>query len=230
MSGKRILIVEDEFIIAANLRQVLVDLGYDVIGHAFDAQEALDLLRQNVVDLVLIDIRLGSGMDGIELAALIRAESAVPFVFLTSHGDSNTVSRAKEVHPAGYLLKPFNKAEVFATLEIVLANREAAKQTDHIFIKVGTALKKVRFAEITMFKADRVYTEVHRTEGAPLLVRESLNAWEEKLPAGFLRVHRSYIVHLLFVEAVDSGSITVAGKEIPVTRQVKELILAKLGR
>jgi DNA-binding LytR/AlgR family response regulator len=230
MAGKRILIVEDEFIIAANLRQVLVDLGYDVIGHAFDANEALDLLRQNVVDLVLIDIRLGSGMDGIELAGLIRAESTAPFVFLTSHSDSNTVSRAKEVHPAGYLLKPFNKAEVFATIEIVLANREAAKQVDHIFIKVGTALRKVKYAEITMLKADRVYTEVHRTEGAPLLVRESLNAWEEKLPADFLRVHRSYIVHLPFVDAVDAGSTTVAGKEIPVTRQVRELILGKLGR
>jgi DNA-binding LytR/AlgR family response regulator len=81
-----------------------------------------------------------------------------------------------------------------------------------------------------MLKADRVYTEVHRTEGAPLLVRESLNAWEEKLPADFLRVHRSYIVHLPFVEAVDAGSTTVAGKEIPVTRQVRELILGKLGR
>ena len=72
MSGKRILIVEDEFIIAANLRQVLVDLGYDVIGHAFDAQEALDLLRQNTVDLVLIDIRLGSGMDGMAIPIPFR--------------------------------------------------------------------------------------------------------------------------------------------------------------
>jgi DNA-binding LytR/AlgR family response regulator len=230
MSDKRILIVEDEFIIAQNLRQILVDLGYEVAGHAFDADEALALLRQGQTDLVLIDIKLGAGIDGIELAAVIRKEFALPFIFLTSHSDKSTIGRAKDVHPSGYLVKPFNKAEIFPAIEIALANLEADTRRDHLFIKVGPSLKKVYYQEITLLKADRVYVEVHRKGASPLIVRESLNAWEEKLPPDFLRVHRSYIVHLPHVQSIDTASVTVDGKVIAITRQVREELLERLGR
>ena len=80
MSSKRILIVEDEFIIAQNLTQILVELGYVVSGHAFDAAEALEILQKGQTDLALLDINLGAGMDGIALAAEIRRDFALPFI------------------------------------------------------------------------------------------------------------------------------------------------------
>jgi DNA-binding LytR/AlgR family response regulator len=224
MTAHGILIVEDEFIIAQNLRQVLTDLGYTVSGHAFDAQEALDLLQQGLTSLVLVDIRLGQGMDGIDLVHRIRKDFSLPCVFLTSHSDRGTISRAKEAHPAGFLVKPFNREEIFATIEIALANVAETERNDYLFLKVGSYLKKVAYRDITFLKADRVYVEFHRKDAPPLIVRESLNAWEEKLPADFVRVHRSYIVHLPHVEALATATVTVAGVEIPISRQVRDEI------
>ncbi len=228
MSSKRILIVEDEFIIAQNLTQILVELGYVVSGHAFDAAEALEILQKGQTDLALLDINLGAGMDGIALAAEIRRDFALPFIFLTSHSDKQTIDRAKEVHPAGFLVKPFNRSEIFPGIEIALANVQQESARDHMFVKVGTTQKRVLFSEITVLKADRVYVEVHRKGLPMLIVRESLNAWEEKLPPSFLRVHRSYIIHLAHVEAVGVNTVVVDGKEIVVNRQVREEILVRI--
>jgi DNA-binding LytR/AlgR family response regulator len=233
MNGKGILIVEDEFIIAQNLQQVLEDLGYAVSGHAFDVAEAQSILQEGNTALALLDIRLGKGPDGIELAHVIRRDYGIPFIFLTSYSDKGTIERAKEAHPAGFLVKPFNREEIFATIEIVMANRKEAEATahrkDHLFVKVGGTLRKVQHSEITLLKADRVYVEIHRKEGPPLLVRESLNAWEEKLPPEFLRVNRSYIIHLAHIQALTTGAVTVAGVEIPIARQVREEIEARIA-
>jgi DNA-binding LytR/AlgR family response regulator len=235
MNGKGVLIVEDEFIIAQNLRQILQDLGYKVSGHAFDVTEAMAILQEGDTALALLDIRLGKGPDGIDLAQAIRQDYGIPFIFITSFSDKGTIERAKAVHPAGFLVKPFNREEIYATIEIALANRPERQgqplepgPRDHMFVKVGATLRKVQFSEVTLLKADRVYVEIHRKDGPPLLVRESLNAWEEKLPSGFLRVNRSYIIHLAHVTAVETGSVTVAGVEIAVTRQVREEIEQKI--
>ena len=229
MNTQRILIVEDEFIIAQNLKQILVELGYAVSGHAFDAAEALEILQKGETDLALLDINLGAGMDGIALAAQIRLDFALPFIFLTSHSDKQTIERAKAVHPSGFLVKPFKRSEIFPAIEIALANVQQESARDHLFVKVGTTQKKVYFSEITVLKADRVYVEVHRKGLPMLIVRESLNAWEEKLPPDFLRVQRSYIIHLVHVDAVGLNAVTVDGKEIAIHKQVREEILARIG-
>ncbi|HNC99956.1 MAG TPA: response regulator, partial [Myxococcota bacterium] len=103
---KRILIVEDEFIIAQNLVQVLEGLGYEVAGHAFDAEEALGLMAVGGVDLAILDINLGRGQSGIELGKVLSERWGIPIVFLTSHTDGGTIREAAAVRPAGYLVKP----------------------------------------------------------------------------------------------------------------------------
>ena len=227
MSVHRILIVEDEFIIAENLRKILVELGYMISGHALDADEAIQILEEGGTDLALLDVTLGLGMDGIALGDIIRARFFIPFIFLTSHSDAATILRAKDVHPAGFLVKPFNKAEIYAGIEIALVNVVTPAPSDYIYVKISGQVKKVAHAEITLLKADRVYVEIHRVGAMPMLVRESLNVWEEKLPSEFLRVHRSYIVNLAHVASVEAQTITVAGKEIPVSRTIREEVLKR---
>ncbi len=226
MSSKRILIVEDEFIIAQNLMQILSGLGYAVAGHAFDAEEALQILADGGADLALLDITLGQGMDGIALAHEIQARYGIPYLFLTSHSDSGTIQRATDAHPAGFLVKPFKPSDIHAGIEVALANAAPNPLGDHTFVKVGTQLKKVIYGEITLLQADRVYVELHRKGAPPLIVRESLHAWEEKLPPGFLRVHRSAIVQLKHVDAVNAHTVTVDGMDIVVTRSAREEVLA----
>ena len=113
----RIFIVEDDLDIATATRETLEELGYEVSGMSPDADRALVEVREAPPDLALVDIGLAGSMDGITLAARIRSELGVAIVFMTAHGDEDTVARAKEVAPFGYLLKPFSGRALAAAIE-----------------------------------------------------------------------------------------------------------------
>lgn len=119
----RILIVEDEPIIAEDIAGCLEDNGFEVTAIAHTGQEALDLIASSTPDAVLLDINLGNAQpDGIAVANHINSNTQIPFVFLTSHADRSTLERAKQTFPAGYLLKPFNGSDLMTSLEIALFN------------------------------------------------------------------------------------------------------------
>jgi two-component system, LytTR family, response regulator LytT len=229
MNKARILIVEDEFIIAENLRRLLTELGYGVVGHAFDADGAHKLLAEHHVDLVMLDIKLAGSRDGVIWATEVRKKSNVAIIFLTSNSDAATVKRATEVSPEGFLVKPFSRDEIFATIEIALAKMRKEASQAHLFLKVGTTMRKIMLQEITFLKADRVYVELHRKDNLPIVVRESLNAWEEKLPGNFLRIHRSCIVNINQIDAIDTGSIVVGGVELPISKTGRADLLERLS-
>ncbi|GAB2487984.1 MAG: response regulator transcription factor [Cytophagales bacterium] len=124
----RILIVEDEPLIAEDIRGYLEESGFEVQGIAHEGEEALQLLQDSQPDALLLDINLGEGMDGITLAGEIRKLYQFPFVFLTSHADKATLERAKQTIPAGYLLKPFDGNSLMTSLEVAIFNFEYARQ------------------------------------------------------------------------------------------------------
>jgi PAS domain S-box-containing protein len=121
MSGSRILVVEDEGIIALEIAQSLRDLGYTVAGTADDCNGAVALAQTERPDLVLMDIVLKGEDDGIEAARRIRGERDIPVVFLTAYSDSETLARAREVAPYGFLVKPFRADELRAALDVAFA-------------------------------------------------------------------------------------------------------------
>ncbi|MBL7941756.1 MAG: response regulator transcription factor [Flavobacteriales bacterium] len=118
----RVLIVEDEPLIAEDIAGCLEAVDFEVAGMADSVSKALDLLSSQTCDVVLLDINLGDGPDGVDLAHEIRKQWDIPFVFLTSHADRATIARVKETLPSGYLLKPFDENDLLTTLEIALAN------------------------------------------------------------------------------------------------------------
>lgn len=115
-----ILIVEDEAIVALDLRLQLQDLGYQVVGVAGSAVEAVAAVREHRPSLVLMDVRLQGPGDGIEAAEQIRRERPTPLIFLTSHSDAETVQRAARTGPYGYLTKPYQLKELRAGIEVAL--------------------------------------------------------------------------------------------------------------
>lgn len=117
-----ILIVEDEPLIAEDIQGYLEESGFSVTGIAHNGNDAIELLKIQKPDALLLDINLGVPPDGIELATLIREKFEIPFVFLTSHADKSTLERAKQTFPAGYLLKPFDGRDLMTSLEIALFN------------------------------------------------------------------------------------------------------------
>jgi len=120
MSPARVLIVEDEAIIRLDIRQQLALLGYQVVGEASSGPESLLLTRQLQPDLVLMDIGLGAGMDGITAAQTIRSEYALPVVFLSAFAADDILHRAMLAEPYGYILKPFTERELHTVLQMAL--------------------------------------------------------------------------------------------------------------
>ncbi|MEW6265677.1 MAG: PAS domain S-box protein [Thermodesulfobacteriota bacterium] len=119
-SKPRILIVEDEVLIAGDLAAMLHSLGYEVAGNVTSAEQALELVEKERPDLVLMDIVLQGQMDGIEAAEVIRTGWGVPIVFITAYGEADKLERAKLAYPFGYILKPFQERDIKITVEMAL--------------------------------------------------------------------------------------------------------------
>lgn len=115
-----VCIVEDEALIAEDIRMILLDLGYHVSKVLHHSDQAIDYLSFHTPDLVLCDINIKGPKDGIEVATIIRKKKALPFVFLTSLSDRTTIERARSALPYGYIVKPFDERDLLASIEIAL--------------------------------------------------------------------------------------------------------------
>ncbi|MEO8050690.1 MAG: sigma 54-interacting transcriptional regulator [Acidobacteriota bacterium] len=137
----KILIVEDERITAEDLAEVLRDLGYEVSAVVSSGEEAIREADANPPDLVLMDIRIKGDMDGAETACILRERFDVPVIYLTAHADRDTLERAKQSRPLGYIVKPFHEAELHASVEMALYRhwheRRSLKRERHMTDVLG---------------------------------------------------------------------------------------------
>ncbi|HVJ44631.1 MAG TPA: ATP-binding protein [Dongiaceae bacterium] len=122
MQPIRVLVVEDERIVALHLKQQLTKLGYAVIAVVASGEQALQFLRQAHPDVVLMDINIEGEIDGIQTAAMISAEDFTPVIYLTAYSEEATLQRAAATNAYGYLLKPFSERELHATLQMAIAH------------------------------------------------------------------------------------------------------------
>ncbi len=120
MTGK-LLIVEDEFVIAQDLRNIITNLGYAVMGHAKTAKDALSKIEKETPDLVLLDIRIIGEETGIDLARKIEKKYNIPYLYVTSFSDADTLEQMNSTNPLGYILKPFDERDIRVALEISFA-------------------------------------------------------------------------------------------------------------
>lgn len=128
-TAPKILIVEDEALIAVEIESALRELGYRVAGKARNGDKALDLLASSQPDLALLDIDIKGTLSGIDLARIIRAKYKYPFVFLTAFSDRQTVMSLRDTMPYGYIVKPFSRGELLTTIELAL-HKFAEEQDD----------------------------------------------------------------------------------------------------
>jgi PAS domain S-box-containing protein len=136
MSNAIIMIVEDEAVIARDLKLLLEDMGFTVPTVAATADEAIAVATATRPDLALLDIHLADGFSGIAVAKRLRQDGDIPFVFLTAHADPATVASAQETNPYGYVLKPFNEREIAITVQLALAKSASDRElraSEHLF-------------------------------------------------------------------------------------------------
>jgi two-component system, cell cycle sensor histidine kinase and response regulator CckA len=155
-AAARVLVVEDEAIVAMDISARLRVLGYEVVGPASTGAEAVELAVRTRPDLVLMDIMLRGGMDGVEAALRIREATGSPVVYLTAYADESTLRRAKVAEPLGYLLKPFEERELRTTIETALYKHRTEVRLRESERWLATTLRSIGDAVIAADERGRV--------------------------------------------------------------------------
>lgn len=127
MREEKILIVEDEMIISATIEESLNKIGYDHIEIASNARKATELIDRNMYDVILMDINLGKGKDGIDVVQEIQKKKAVPVIYITGNSDNKTLSKAKTTLPGGFIVKPINETDLRVQVELLLYREKVKK-------------------------------------------------------------------------------------------------------
>jgi signal transduction histidine kinase len=144
MVRSRILIVEDERITSDHLRRLLKRRGYEIAGIASNGSEALERMRQDRPDLMLVDIGLPGMYDGVQVARRAREDYEIPVVFLTAFSDPDTIGRARQSEPYGFIVKPFVEEELQATIEIALQQHAERKRREHETLATAKVLSTTK--------------------------------------------------------------------------------------
>lgn len=240
----KILMVEDDMIIAADISMQLTKFGYEVIGICTRSEDALKTIENNRPDLILMDIVLNGEMNGIKAAQVILENFQIPLIFLTSNSDDATFQQAITAKPYAFISKPFQKSDLERTIKLTL-RRIAVEQeslslnevadhvsamNDRLFIRHKGQMVKVLLSEILYVEADRNYCKVNTEKQTYLLSVPLLNI-ESQLPSDkFIRVHRSYVVNLQKIDAVSEYHefLTIQSNRVPIARRTKEEVIKRL--
>lgn len=236
MSKTKILIVEDESIVAKDIQFSLNKLGYAVCGIASSSDKAIDLAGKEQPDLVLMDIMLKGDINGIDTALKMKEMFTVPVIFLTAYADEATLEKAKIAEPYGYIIKPFKEVDLQTTIEVavykhgkeqaikrerdflysIVENKDAS--SDFIFVKSNSKLVKLRTADIFYVEALKDYVVIH-TSDTRFTIHSTMKDIETKLGmSDFVRVHRSFIVRMDKIASIEYPNLTLEKdkKVIPI--------------
>lgn len=228
-----ILVVEDEYITQKTISVLLSEMGYNVIGTAMNANEAIEILNENKVEFALLDITIQGEKDGIWLANYIKENHTIPHVFLTAYSDDVTIKNAIATNPCGYLIKPFQKAELFSSIEIALLNfnkqNSATKaECDFIYIKHNEVFEKVILESIVYIESQKNYLLII-TEEKEYRYRCTITEFITKLPNNFIKTHKGFIVNTSKINGFNSNFITLGNLKIPISKTHKGDVLQLLN-
>jgi DNA-binding LytR/AlgR family response regulator len=248
MSKNNILVVEDESIVSKDIQQSLKKLGYNIVGAASTGERAIELANETKPDLVLMDIMLKGDMSGIETAEKIKETLSIPVIYLTAYADENTLAKAKVTEPYGYIIKPFKEIDLHTSIEMALykhgKEQEIVKERDFlyslvenkegddsvIFVKSNSRLVKVKSSDILFVEALKDYVVINLGD-VRYTIHSTMKDIEKKLPShDFIRVHRSYIVRLDKINAIEQTNIVMEGgkKLIPIGGSYKDDLFNKI--
>lgn len=212
----KVLIIEDDLIVANYLKSMLKKHTFEVVAISDDVQSATISLEQNP-DACLLDIRLADDNNGIEFGKILQ-EKKIPFIYLTANNEIATIKEAVATQPNAYLTKPFSERDVIAALELIKATIQ-----QQAFIEVKTQKGKIKLllSDILYCQADNVYTKIV-IEDKEYVERVTLKDMENHLNENFIRVHRSYIVNKNKITSYKINEIFIGETKIPLSKNYKQ--------
>lgn len=232
-SPKKIGIIEDEVLIAASLESTLRKMGYQTLEPAHNYEEGMALAKNNEIDLYLIDINLGDGKSGIDIARFIRAERSRPLIFVTAYSSKSTINQTKLICPDAFLVKPASKDQLISSIEIAINNFETIENNKHrpqsIIIKDGYEHIRVDINDILYLCSDHNYVTFYLKDGQKIMERNTIKALEKKLsPIGFVKINRSVILNTVNVDKIDSNTAKIGDVSFKLNRKARERLLEVL--
>lgn len=243
MSDKtRILIVEDDMIIASNISLQLSKLGYEVTGIESRGEEAINHAKENRPDIILMDINLRGKIDGIETATAIQKEHDIPLIYLTANADEVSFQKAKETHPYAFISKPFNKINLERTIALVVEKIKEAKEDlsdtvsliesldDRIFIRNQNKLVKIMLNDILYIEAERNYCKIFTIDQILTVVSPIGTLCENIANKDMVRVHRSFLVNIKHLDAVADNFLEIQRKVIPISKSFREELFKRIHK
>ncbi|GEM_PF-630222 len=216
--ASRILIVEDELLLAKSLAVFLKNLGYEVTGKVSSAEEALRIVEESKPDLILMDIKLEGEMDGIEAADLIRSRFELPVVYMTGYAEEDVLERAKLTEPYGYLGKPVTMLELRSTIETALYKHQMDKRLRQSEEKLKSTLRSMDDLVFVLDK-EGVFLDYYQSpEAIDLYVPSEVflgNHYKDVLPASVAELVHKTVSAVVADDAVQQFdySLSIAGAE-----------------
>jgi two-component system response regulator LytT len=216
-NSTKILIVDDEVLISEFLKDILISFSFSDIQLAHNMAQTFFKIEQFQPELILMDIRMERELEGIEIAQKLNDRYTIPFIFITAHSDENTIQKALNTNPAGYIIKPFKKMDVYAAINLAIIT-DALQNEKTLIFKDGYGTVKIPVDDILFAKSDGNYIDLF-TQKKIYTIRYSLDWLLENLPENeFKKTHRSYLVNVKKIEKITAKSVFISNTEIPVSR------------
>jgi len=221
----KVLIVEDEVLVAEEIAADLEDYGFEITDIAISSEECFNSIKKNLPSVILMDINIKGNKDGIETANCINKIHSIPIIYLTANTDSKTIDRALTTSPNAFISKPYTKKDLTTSLELAfnkhnqlhLKNLPKDEATS-FFVKNGDYYTKINVNDIEYIEADGSYCNIY-TNTKTFTVSSNLNHFQDQQSNTiFVRVHRSYIINIKKVEAFDKNSVIINSKIIPISK------------
>jgi len=217
MSAIKILIVEDEVLIAEHVKDYLTGFGFTQIFMAHTKKLALHTIEQIQPDLVLLDLHLQQPKEGLDIANFIDERGGPPYIFITANADILVIQEATHTKASGYITKPLKKSDLFAAIQIALKANEKP-ESSFLLIKENNTNLKLAYDEILYIESNSNYINIF-TKTKKIITRQSLEWAELELPDNqFMRIHRSFIVNIRAVQKTSSKAVFIGEIEVPISR------------
>lgn len=226
MRKLNVFIAEDDVFISEELKDMLEDMNYSVVGIGYDYTSSIEIIGRSEIDIAILDIKMHGKDQGFQIAEFIKRNKDTPIIFLTSFSDQKTVEEAVQFDPKGYIVKPFNQRNLYTTLEVV--KQQLNTHVTSIIIKTGREQVLLDPSEIRYVKADDKYIEIYTTENR-YVERNSLNSFMMRLKnTSFIRLHRSFVVNKNFIDRITNNTVIIGQEAIPLSRKYREAFLNQM--
>jgi DNA-binding LytR/AlgR family response regulator len=219
----RILIVDDEVLIAETMKDYLQKLGFKQIKMTHSKKETFELLPFWKPHVALLDIRMEDLYDGLEIGQVFKSEYKIPFMYVTAHSDMEMTQRILKSKPDGYITKPIRINELMINLGMVIQRFQEVQEEVLIEFKNGYDLERIHLSELQYIKAEGNYVEIY-LDSRKVVVRNTLEAILQEMNSELIiRIHRSFAINTQKIKKRSNAEVDLGEVQLPISRSYSQI-------